>query len=170
MMDGQWRANVPDSTAPPVSPVELPDGSYPTRLDDRGRLRLPAAFARYFERLAEPGLFVTSTDNVTVQIYPIAVWREKRLKLATDTQDSDAADVLLVAHHNGAHAQMDAQGRILVHEELRRKLQLENRPLRLVPWVWRVDVMTEEQYEERMAAAQKDLAAKVARVARRGML
>lgn len=169
-MDAQWSVNVHSPAAPLAAPLELPSGSYPTRLDDRGRLRLPAAFVRYFERLAEKELFVTSFDNVTVQIYPIAVWREKRSQMASQVGDDDAEDVLFIANENGAHAYVDPQGRILIHEELRRKLQLENRALRLVPWVWRVDVMTEEVYQARREVAEQDLPAKVKRVKRRGLL
>lgn len=170
MMEQEWSVNVHESLAPPTSPVELPDGSYPTRLDDRGRLRLPAAFVRYFDRLAEKKLFVTSLDGRSVRIYPIAIWRKARAFLATNHQDPAAADLLFLANHYGANAEMDPQGRILIHEELRRALDLENRPLKLVPWVWRVDVMTDEQYEARRLQAEQDRAGKLARMETQGLL
>ncbi len=169
-MDPGWSGNGQPVASPPAAPLSLPDGAYPARLDDRGRLRLPAVFVRYFDRLAERELFVTSVDNVTVQIYPIAVWRQRREALARDTANPDAADVLFVANHNGANAQVDAQGRILIHEELRRRLGLEGRPLMIVPWVWRVTVMTEEVYQARLTTAQEGLSVKVQRVQARGLL
>ena len=48
---------------------------YPGRLDEKGRLKVPAALQKYFESLAEKKLFVTSLDKRTAAIYPIAVWR-----------------------------------------------------------------------------------------------
>ncbi|MCS7315646.1 MAG: hypothetical protein RMI94_10565 [Bryobacterales bacterium] len=169
-MASEWSVNVERGFAPPAEPVEPPDGAYPTRLDDRGRLRLPVAFVRYFDRLAEKKLFVTSLDGLSVRIYPIATWRKTREFLATHREDPAAADLLFLANHYGANAEMDPQGRILIHEELRRTLALEDRPLWLVPWIWRVDVMTEEHYQARKAAAEQDRAAKLARMEAKGML
>jgi len=168
-MVGEWSVNVQQFAAPPQLLPELPDGSYRTRLDDRGRLRLPQTFSRYFDSLVEKKLFVTSLDAVTVRIYPIAVWRQMRQFLAEHHEDPVAADLLFLANHYGANTEPDPQGRILIHEDLRRALSLENRQLMLVPWIWRVDVMPEDVYEARRAAAQQDLTAKLARMTAKGL-
>jgi len=168
-MVGEWSVNVQQPAAPPQLLPELPDGSYPTRLDDRGRLRLPQTFSRYFESLVERRLFVTSLDAVSVRIYPMAVWRQMRQFLAEHHEDPEAADLLFLANHYGANTEPDPQGRILIHEELRRALSLENQQLMLVPWIWRVDLMTKDVYEARRAAAQQDLPAKLARMTAKGL-
>lgn len=136
--------------------VELPDGAYPARLDDRGRIKMPVEFQRYLANLREKKLFVTTFDKRTVRIYPIEVWRYNRSLLTTATENREAAeDLLFLAYHWGATTEMDNQGRILIHEELRRGLRLENQPVRLVPWRWRIDVYAEAGYEERVRKADE---------------
>src|ERR1700743_1330531 len=56
--------------------VKPPRGMYPTRLDDKGRLKLPAGFQTFFAALREKTLFVTSMDRKVALIYPMAIWRE----------------------------------------------------------------------------------------------
>ena len=55
--------------------LEPPDGMYPARMDDRGRVKLPAAFQEYLNSLDDKKLFVTSLDRRIAQIYPIRAWR-----------------------------------------------------------------------------------------------
>lgn len=149
--------------------VEQPDGTFPARLDDRGRLKLPVAFQRFFEHLKEKKLFVTTLDGLTVRIYPIEVWRHNRVQLAKACHDRDAADVFFIANDLGANAEMDNQGRILIHEELRKALNLEDQPLKLVPWLWRIDVYPEAVYQQRKAEAAQNLAEKLRRLESMGL-
>src|SRR5438445_469324 len=51
---------------------------YPGKLDDKGRLKLPAVFLEYFGELGEKKLFVTSINRRTAQIYPTSVWRKNK--------------------------------------------------------------------------------------------
>ncbi len=150
--------------------VEMPDGSYPARLDDRGRLKMPVDLQRYLIALPEKKLFVTTLDRRTVRIYPMAVWRHNRHLLATASEDRGAAeDLLFTAYELGANTEMDNQGRILIHEELRRALELENQPVKLVPWLWRIDVYREHDYQERSRRAGEGLAEKLARLENVGL-
>ena len=41
-----------------TAPVELPRGRHSGRLDDKGRLKFPAAFAQFFKSLPEKKLFL----------------------------------------------------------------------------------------------------------------
>ena len=42
---------------------EPPNGMYPARVDDKGRLKLPVGFQEYISGLPEKKLFVTSLDR-----------------------------------------------------------------------------------------------------------
>lgn len=149
--------------------VELPDSAYPGRLDDRGRLRMPEEIRRFLLELPEQKLFVTTFDLRTVRIYPIAVWREDRERLASWHDDPDAADLLFIAYDLGANAEMDSQGRILIHEDLRKALGFENQALKLMPWHWRIDVYTEAAYQERKRRAIEGLPEKLQRLEAKGL-
>ncbi len=43
--------------------LEMPRGRFPGRLDDKGRLKIPTAFAQFFNSLPERKLFLTSLDR-----------------------------------------------------------------------------------------------------------
>lgn len=151
-----------------LASAELPDSAAPSRLDDRGRLRMPADFQRYLGNLREKKLFVTTLDGSTVRIYPMAVWRQNREWLASQP-DQDARDLLFLANDMGANTEMDPQGRILLHEKLRKTLGLENQALMLMPWVWRIDVYTDQAYQVRKDKAQEGQAEKLQRLELRGL-
>jgi MraZ protein len=95
--------------------VELPRGRYPGRLDDKGRLKLPAAFKDFFDGLPEKKLFVTSLDRRIAQIYPIAVWRHNE-KFFHDYRDNPrrAHNVAFKCQRSGSRCRNGLQGRIPV--------------------------------------------------------
>ena len=75
-------------------------GNYQARVDEKGRLKIPAAF---LEELREQGtqFFVTSENGEFVRIYPMRYWHgieEKLAKLSshnrTRAEISDAHELL----------------------------------------------------------------------------
>ena len=134
--------------------IEPPLGMYPGRLDDRGRVKLPAKFEQYFGALGEKRLFVTSLDRRIAQIYTLPAWRETEKFLATYRQDPKAArNVAFNAADLGAETDIDSQGRILFSPELRRELGIENQPVRLYANRSRIEVLSDKIYQERKSEA-----------------
>ena len=143
-----------DESNSSASPVELPRGRYPGRLDDKGRLKLPAAFAQFFNSLPERKLYLTSLDRRIGQIYPIAEWRVNEKLFDTFQDDPDAADnIAFIAADMGADVEMDAQGRIIVHPDLRRELEMEGQELHLFAYKGHVEILTDARYKERKERA-----------------
>jgi MraZ protein len=129
---------------------------YPARLDDKGRLKLPAEFQRYLSGLAENGLFVTSLDRRIATIYPIAVWKENERFFDSYTEDPETAEnVAFTAADLGSEAEMDGQGRIQFSTQLRRELDIENQPVRLQAYKGSIQVLSEAIYQARRAQASK---------------
>jgi len=152
------------------TPPEAPRGMYPGRLDDKGRLKLPAPFQHFFNSLTEKKLFVTSLDRRIAQIYPIAVWRENEKFFETFRDDPQAAqDVAFNANDLGADAEADSQGRVLFNPELRRELGLEDQELHVFSYKGRVQVLTEGIYQERRQRASKAASANVELLERAGL-
>ncbi len=150
--------------------VEPPRGMYPARLDDKGRVKLPAAFQQFFGALREKKLFVTSLDRRIAQIYPIAVWRENEKFFDTYRDDPRLArNVAFNAADLGAESEMDAQGRILFSPELRRELGIENQPVRLFAYKGRIEVLSEKIYEERKREAAQTAADDLAKLEAAGL-
>ena len=146
----------------PVDPQnEPPNGMYPGRVDDKGRLKLPVGFQQYFSGLTEKKLFVTSLDRRIGQIYPIAVWRENK-KFLNEYRENPkaAARISFNAQDLGADSEMDGQGRVLLSPELRRELGIENQSVHLYAYKGRIEILSEAIYAERKqqsaASAEED--------------
>lgn len=150
--------------------VEPPRGMYPGRLDDKGRVKLPATFQQYFNALREKTLFVTSMDRRIAQIYPIAVWRQNEKVFESYREDPRAArNVAFNAADLGAEVEMDSQGRVLFSPELRRELGIENAPVRLFAYRGRIEVLSEKIYEERKQQASQNAAEDVSKLEAAGL-
>ena len=150
--------------------VEPPRGMYPARLDDKGRLKLPAGFQQFFAALREKKLFVTSLDRRIAQIYPMAVWRENEKFFDSYREDPRIArNVAFNAADLGSESEMDAQGRILFSPELRRELGIENQPVKLFAYKSRIEVLSEKLYDERKREAAQTAADDVSKLEAAGL-
>src|SRR5262249_34922150 len=105
---------------------------FPTRLDDKGRMKMPAAFQQYFAGLPEKRLFVTSLDRRIAQIYSMDAWREMESFFASKQANPKLIKkVAFNAADLGEETEMDSQGRLTLPASLRRELGLENQTVRL---------------------------------------
>ncbi len=133
----------------PVGLTEAPRGMYPGRLDDKGRLKLPAVLQKYFDSLPEKKVFVTSLDRRTAAIYPIAAWRATEQFFDNYHKNPKAAKaVFFTATKLGSEVEPDSQGRVLFNSDLRKVLKLEGTELHMYAYRGHVEVMTDEIYLE----------------------
>ena len=129
---------------------------YPCRLDDKGRLKLPAELQHFLHVLPEKKLFVTSLDRRIAQIYPMMAWRENEKFFESYRENPQVAhDVAFNANDLGADAEMDSQGRVLFNTTLRKELDLQNQELHLYAYRGHIKVLTEGIYQERRQRASK---------------
>jgi len=100
-------------------------GSYPAKIDEKSRLRLPAKFRRDLPETVDDSYYVTSDDGKCAQIYPIPVW-ERIAQKFNEAPRMDRAKVKLqrITSYYGAASEMDPQGRILIPPEIREDAQL----------------------------------------------
>jgi len=103
-------------------------GNPTSKLDERGRLKLPAEFKSFTERKYGKGFnafYITSMDGESAEIYPLPVWLERQKKIFAMPQSNPARRVLLTRYNlYGDRADMDPQGRMQIPDELRRKAEL----------------------------------------------
>jgi MraZ protein len=140
--------------------LAAPLGSYPARVDDKGRLKLPVVFQEYLKGLPNRRLFATSLDRRTAQIYPISTWLETVAKLGeADGENARRVKrVFFSAQELGAECEIDSSGRVLLSPELRRTLGIENQPVYVQAVKGRIDVMSEQLYNERREEASASAA------------
>ena len=95
-------------------------GNHPTRVDEKGRLKLPAEFKRQIEEKYGTKFYITSRDGRTAEVYPIEEWEKIEQKLATIPSFNPAKKKFLDrVNYFGQATEMDAQGRVLVPQILR---------------------------------------------------
>jgi MraZ protein len=95
-------------------------GNYTAKIDDKGRLKLPNAFRSLVHGKHGAELFVTSLTGEYVSIYPMPVWLELEEKLAKVPSTHPARlKYLDRVNYYGQAAEIDAQGRVLIHARLR---------------------------------------------------
>ena len=95
-------------------------GSYPARIDDKGRLKLPTAFKAQVEQQHGAELYVTSVTGDCVRLYPMPVWLgvEERLSRMPSTHPAKLKFLDRVSFY-GQVAEFDGQGRVFIPGRLR---------------------------------------------------
>ena len=95
-------------------------GNYAARIDDKGRLKIPNAFRALVEDQHGVELFVTSLTGESVRVYPMPVWLALEEKLSKVPSTLPARlKYLDRVNYYGQPAQIDTQGRVVIHPRLR---------------------------------------------------
>ena len=95
-------------------------GNAPATIDSKGRLKVPTKFRRRIEQKHGNAFFITSIDGDGVRIYPLPVWEAFEARIATRPSfNRSIARLVDLLSYYGAEAQMDKQGRVLIHPHLR---------------------------------------------------
>ncbi len=95
-------------------------GNHPTRVDDKGRLKVPAEFKRVIDEKYGTQFYITSLDGKVAQIYPFEEWERIEQKLASlSTFNPTKKKFLSRVNYWGQQVEMDGQGRLLMPQLLR---------------------------------------------------
>jgi MraZ protein len=97
-------------------------GSYPAKIDDKGRLKIPNAFRAFAEEGEQHGasLYITSLSGESVRVYAMSAWRalEERLAKMPSTHPARLKFLDRVNYY-GQVTEFDIQGRVLIPARLR---------------------------------------------------
>jgi MraZ protein len=153
-----------------VSNVEPPHSIAQARVDDKGRLKLPAEFLEYLKKLGVDKVFITTVDRELARIYPISVWKANEFLFANAGDLAELAeDVAYVAKVFGGDSEIDAQGRVLMPAALRRELALESQTVFLDCYNGRINVAGKSVHDERIHRAMANLGEKVKTLEKKGL-
>ena len=95
-------------------------GTYAAKIDDKGRLKIPNALRALLEKEHGTELFVTSLSGEYVRLYPMPVWLAHEQKLAhLPSEHPSLVRYLERVNYWGQPAEIDAQGRVVIHSRLR---------------------------------------------------
>jgi len=95
-------------------------GNHPTRVDEKGRLKVPAEFKRVIDEKYGTQFYITSFDGKVAQLYPFEEWERIEQKLAgLSTYNPTKKKFLNRVNYWGQQVEMDGQGRLLLPQLLR---------------------------------------------------
>jgi MraZ protein len=100
-------------------------GSYQARIDEKGRLHIPAQFRAELEQNDARQFYITSLDGQYALIYPLEEWNKLEEKLqAAATFNKTRHRFSNKTNYYGQLVEMDKQGRVLIPPILREKAEI----------------------------------------------
>jgi len=101
-------------------------GNHPTRIDEKGRLKVPAEFKRVIDEKYGLKFYITSLDGKVAQLYPFEEWERIEQKLASlSTFNPTKKKFLNRVNFYGQEVEMDGQGRLLIPQLLRHSADIK---------------------------------------------
>jgi len=127
-------------------------GSAVARVDDKGRLKIPAQYRQIIESKYGHELFVTSLDGTSVRIYPFPEWLEVEQRLSSlPSLDPTIMRFKEAVTYFGAAASMDKQGRVLIQAQLRERAKLVD-DIAILGQLSYLDVWNRKALDERISS------------------
>jgi len=101
-------------------------GNHPAKVDEKGRLKLPAAFKQLVDAQHVNQFYITSVDGKSAEIWPLPEWEKREEQLAdSSTLDDAVRKYLNLTSYYGQQVEMDNQSRLLLPQILRGTAKLD---------------------------------------------
>lgn len=101
-------------------------GNHTAKVDEKGRLKLPAAFKQLLDVANVTQVYITSTDGKGAEVWPLPEWEKREQKLAEySTLDPAVAKYLDLTSYYGHQVEIDSQARVLLPQILRSAASLD---------------------------------------------
>ena len=125
-------------------------GNSKVRIDEKGRIKIPTLYRRHIDEHYSNEFYITSLKGDSARIYPMKEWLEIEEKLRTKgTMDRAVRKFLDRASYFGQVAEMDSQGRLLIHPLLRTSAQLVS-DVAVLGYLHYLDVWSMERFKGRL--------------------
>ncbi|HLJ91389.1 MAG TPA: division/cell wall cluster transcriptional repressor MraZ [Candidatus Angelobacter sp.] len=123
-------------------------GNHPTRMDEKGRLKIPSEFKRLIDEKYGAQFYITSLDGKVAQVYPFEEWQKIEEKLAQLSNfNATKKKFLNRTSYYGQLVEIDGQGRVLVPALLRDSADLKGE-VAVVGNLTYLEVQNLEQYRK----------------------
>ena len=101
-------------------------GNHPAKVDEKGRLKLPAAFKLQVDAKFVTQFYITSMDGKSAEIWPLPEWEKREQLLAESSTLDDAVQKYLnLTGYYGQQVEIDGQARVLLPQILRSSAKLD---------------------------------------------
>lgn len=128
-------------------------GSYVTQIDEKGRIKIPAAFRRTLEEKYEnQEFYITSLTGESVRVYPMTEWMAIEDRLAQlPSMDPTRRKFLDRTSYYGQVVSQDNQARILVPSSLRDSAGLQSEVV-VFGYLTYLEIWCHEKFQARLDA------------------
>jgi MraZ protein len=100
-------------------------GNHPTRVDEKGRLKLPVDHKRTVDAVyGQNVFFITSRDGQRVEIWPMKEWEAIETQLADLPASAAKTKLLDAINYWGQVVEFDSAGRLLIPQLLRENAEM----------------------------------------------
>ena len=125
-------------------------GSSAARIDEKGRLKVPATFRGVIQDQHGADVFVTSLTGESVLVYPMPVWLEIEQKLSkmASTHPSRLKFLDLVNFY-GQEGELDSQGRVAIPPHLRESASIIGE-VRVFGRINHIEVWNAERFAQKL--------------------
>ncbi len=138
-------------------------GNNPTRMDEKGRLKLPADFKRQVEEEYGPKFYITSVDGKRARLYPMKEWEAVEAALMKmSPMDPVRERFLDVTTYYGQLVEMDSQGRLLIPQLIRDLAGLQG-DVEVMGKIDRLEVVKKDVFEGQLNGTGKPAAIQLSR-------
>ena len=101
-------------------------GNHPAKVDEKGRLKVPAAFKQLMDAANVTQFYITSVDGKSAEVWPLPEWEKREQQLAeSSTLDDAVQKYLTLTSYYGQQVEMDSQARLLLPQILRGTASLD---------------------------------------------
>ncbi len=101
-------------------------GNHPAKVDEKGRLKMPAAFKQLVDAQHVTQFYITSVDGRSAEIWPLPEWEKREEQLSeSSTMDDAVQKYLNLTSYYGQQVEMDNQARVLLPQILRGTAKLD---------------------------------------------
>jgi MraZ protein len=138
-------------------------GNHPAKIDEKGRLKMPAAFKAFVDATNIKQFYLTSTNGKTVQVWPLPEW-EAREKQVTGVGGMTVMvrNYLRLTSYYGQQVEMDSQGRLLMPQKLRNSARLDNMEADVIGMGNFIEVHNHDELEKELPVFTDDDSDKLA--------
>lgn len=124
-------------------------GSFVLKVDDRGRIKIPAQYHSILSEQFGDQLYITSLNGDCVFLYPLKVWESieqsiERIKV----RSPEIEEYISRTSFWGNEAEVDNRGRVLIPPELRKSCRLNETELRIFGKIDHLLLWNEESFRE----------------------
>ena len=133
-------------------------GNHPAKVDEKGRLKLPAAFKQLLDAQHVTQFYITSADGKSAEIWPLPEWEKREAQLAdASTLDDAVQKYLSVTSYYGQQVEVDSQARVLLPQILRTRAALDA-DVAVFGKMNYLEVVNRENFEQNLPGLEIDAA------------